>query len=149
MRKPRNRVVVWLEICVVLAIICVLAFISLPAYQDYTIRAYVSEVMYRTGPLKVAVAEYYQKTLAFPSVSSDLGPPSLTEVADPHGRFGASIGASGHIEAWSFLSGQGDKNEERVVMHMAPGIDASGELFWTCRVQDLRLARYAPASCRE
>ncbi len=46
-----------IELMIVIAILGILVAIALPAYQDYTIRARVSEAVAQTAPAKLAVAE--------------------------------------------------------------------------------------------
>src|SRR3954451_22638874 len=47
-----------IELMIVVAIVGILAAIALPAYQDYTIRAKVSEALAAAGACKTSVAEY-------------------------------------------------------------------------------------------
>ncbi|WP_202840050.1 pilin [Luteimonas saliphila] len=46
-----------IELMIVIAILGILVAIALPAYQDYTVRARVSEAVAQTAPAKLAVAE--------------------------------------------------------------------------------------------
>lgn len=48
-----------IELMIVVAIIGILAAVALPAYQDYTIRAKMSEVIGLAAAAKTSVSEYY------------------------------------------------------------------------------------------
>ena len=59
MRQSLQKGFTLIELMIVVAIIGILAAIAIPAYQDYTIRAQVTEGLNLSGPLKAAIAESY------------------------------------------------------------------------------------------
>lgn len=62
-----------IELMIVVAIIGILAAVALPAYQDYTVRANVSEGLSLAGGAKLAVSEYYASNDAFPTTNALAG----------------------------------------------------------------------------
>ena len=60
-----------IELMIVIAIIGILAAVALPAYQDYTLKAKVSEVILAADNCKTSVSEAYQSgtTLQFPGAN--------------------------------------------------------------------------------
>ena len=57
MKRTLQKGFTLIELMIVVAIIGILAAVALPAYQDYTIRAKVSEGLILGGSLKVVVAD--------------------------------------------------------------------------------------------
>lgn len=62
-----------IELMIVVAIIGILAAVALPAYQDYTTRAKVSEVVIAADACKNSVSEYLQTNQAFPTAAAQYG----------------------------------------------------------------------------
>ncbi|EPG0163933.1 pilin, partial [Neisseria gonorrhoeae] len=62
-----------IELMIVIAIVGILAAVALPAYQDYTARAQVSEAILLAEGQKSAVTEYYLNHGEWPANNSDAG----------------------------------------------------------------------------
>src|SRR4249919_2385611 len=62
-----------IELMIVVAIIGILAAIAIPAYQDYTIRSKVTELVNAAGVCKTGVAEYYQSKGKMPANIDEAG----------------------------------------------------------------------------
>src|SRR3569833_925019 len=81
-----------IELMIVVAIIAILAAIALPAYQDYTIRAQVSEGAVLADGAKTAVAEYYTNKGTFPSSNARAGLAAATSIS---GKYVSQVAVSG------------------------------------------------------
>ncbi|EPF9369433.1 pilin, partial [Neisseria gonorrhoeae] len=62
-----------IELMIVIAIVGILAAVALPAYQDYTARAQVSEAILLAEGQKSAVTEYYPNHGKWPEDNGDAG----------------------------------------------------------------------------
>jgi type IV pilus assembly protein PilA len=58
-----------IELMIVVAIIGILAAVALPAYQDYTIRAKMSEVILAMSACRTSITEVYQSGGSAPGVN--------------------------------------------------------------------------------
>ncbi|HFA1809515.1 TPA: pilin [Neisseria gonorrhoeae] len=69
-----------IELMIVIAIVGILAAVALPAYQDYTARAQVSEAILLAEGQKSAVTEYYLNHGKWPENNGDAGVASSSSI---------------------------------------------------------------------
>ncbi|EMU5075541.1 pilin, partial [Neisseria gonorrhoeae] len=77
-----------IELMIVIAIVGILAAVALPAYQDYTARAQVSEAILLAEGQKSAVTEYYLNHGKWPADNGDAG---VASPADIKGKYVESV----------------------------------------------------------
>ncbi|ENX0009175.1 pilin, partial [Neisseria gonorrhoeae] len=69
-----------IELMIVIAIVGILAAVALPAYQDYTARAQVSEAILLAEGQKSAVTEYYLNNGEWPKDNTSAGVASSSSI---------------------------------------------------------------------
>ncbi|EPI7233183.1 pilin [Neisseria gonorrhoeae] len=69
-----------IELMIVIAIVGILAAVALPAYQDYTARAQVSEAILLAEGQKSAVTEYYLNNGEWPEDNDKAGVASASDI---------------------------------------------------------------------
>ena len=125
-----------IELMIVIAIIGILAAIAIPAYQDYIIRAQVSEAQALAGGLKAAVADFYASTGNFPAANVTTAPPTgLGLPGNPSGKYGTMTLAANGVIQYTFASTapmQANARLNALVLGMSPGLSLNQDLVWVC-----------------
>jgi len=142
MRKQQGFTLI--ELMIVVAIIGILAAIAIPAYQDYTIRAQVSEGLNLTGACKAAVTEFYQDTGDFPISNTEAG---LADAAQIKGKYTLSVTVSATGDCVAKYGNEANSNIENAELTMKP-TDNQGSISWDCTGDGTLVNKWLPAACR-
>jgi len=139
-----------IELMIVVAIIGILAAVALPAYQDYTVRAKMSEVVLAASGPKTAVAESFQSTGAMPATQAAAGMPAVSDTAT---RLVTSVtyttaGAAGIITALATTAVGGGVTAAMGVVLTGTGNTSTGVVQWVCTPTGSIPTKYLPSSCR-
>ena len=129
-----------IELMIVIAIIGILAAIALPAYQDYTVRAKVTEGVVIASGGKATVAENISS--GYPAASRCLGitaaTTGLTALSCTNGVLTAAVthGVSGVTPA-----------TVNIILTPTPGTGGAGTT-WACTTGGATSNPYVPSNCR-
>jgi type IV pilus assembly protein PilA len=145
-----------IELMIVVAIIGILAAVAIPAYQDYTVRARVSEALTMAGSYKTRVVENASAGTAF-----NTGAPGF--VATPNVSAMAIDGTTGVITATTTTRAGGGtliftpRDGGTSTAALVSGTPPTNQIVWYCNAASATkgggasgtlLAKYAPAECR-
>jgi type IV pilus assembly protein PilA len=144
--RSQNRQVGFtlIELMIVVAIIAILAAIALPAYQDYTIRAQVSEGITLADGAKAAVWDFISFHGTLPTDNTSAGLVGATSIT---GKYVTQVNVSGGKIAATFGNNANTAITSKIIQ-LSPKTQ-SGSIEWTCSSPAAGInGRYLPTVCR-
>jgi type IV pilus assembly protein PilA len=131
-----------IELMIVVAIIGILAAVAIPAYQDYTKRAHVTEGLSLASSGKTAVTEFYNSKGTLPPNNLSAG---LAAAASITGNAVVSVTNTNGLLAIVYNA----KVLSGAALNLSP-ITGVGGVKWTCKIPaaGTMKAQWVPSSCR-
>jgi type IV pilus assembly protein PilA len=122
-----------IELMIVVAIIGILAAIAIPAYQDYTIRAQVSEGLTMAAEAKASISEFRVNRGSLPLNNTSAGLPLAAAIV---GNYVSSITVASGVITVAYNTAKSNAAIRGLLLTIRPAtvgtVTSSSPLAWIC-----------------
>ncbi|MFZ4287282.1 pilin [Variovorax sp. HJSM1_2] len=142
MKRSLQKGFTLIELMIVVAIIGILAAVALPAYQDYTIRAKVTEVILAASSPKVSISEAAATFGQMPAVAS-------VSVDSQSSKYVSGVAYSFTNSTTGTITATANGAEPKIsggTILLTGTFKDNGQVTWICSGSILN--KYRPASCQ-
>jgi type IV pilus assembly protein PilA len=126
MQKQSQSGFTLIELMIVVAIIGILAAIAIPSYQNYTVRAQVTEGLNLAGDWKVAIADFYADNGYWPATSD------LADMASSTGTYVSGIAVNSGVISITYGTAQSNQQIAGAVLTLVPYTNDNDDVLWQC-----------------
>jgi type IV pilus assembly protein PilA len=133
-----------IELMIVIAILGILMAIAIPAYQDYAVRAKVSEGINLAGAAKLGVAETYSSTGRLVGSNASAGVPTAASI---NGKYVTSVTVGATTPGVIDILYRGEPKVTGGILQLSASTQA-GSVRWDCHALSGLADRYLPSECR-